>query len=198
MTAGSSPSLLSKSSAAASHCFGTDCQEKAVGGTATFNVAVNSQNGYSDQFQFSCPNVPTGISCVFQPASGTLNANGTLASSLNVTVTSRPAAFAAPDHGRRFSSFQRTLINLASLLVGLLLLAWRTARASGLVWNYAAGTIVAAVAVLIVASIASCGGGSSTTEPPPPPPSPVTVSFNVQATSPVVTINAGTITITVN
>jgi len=40
-------------------------------------------------------------------------------------------------------------------------------------------------------------GSSSFTPPPPPPPPPVSVSFIVQATSPTLTINAGTVTVKV-
>jgi hypothetical protein len=60
----------------------------AVGSSANFNVSVNSQNGLTDQFTYSCPSVPAGLS--FNPPSGTLPANGTLTSVLTITVNSSP------------------------------------------------------------------------------------------------------------
>jgi subtilisin family serine protease len=167
-----------------------------VGSSATFNVALSSQNGYSDQFTFSCPGLPAGLSCSFSPPSGTLPANGSLPSSLTVTVNSRPAALPGPSWpGHRIPYLPILLLGLVGILVEAIRCKLETRTAPRHAWEVAWGT---AAIVLLVICLGSCGGGGSTGgSTPPPPPPPVTVSFGVQATSPSLTINAGTVTLQV-
>jgi hypothetical protein len=67
-----------------------------VGGTANFSVILTSKNGYTDQFTFGCPGLPSGLNCMFSPTSGNLPANGTLTSTLTLSVVSKPAAVTKP------------------------------------------------------------------------------------------------------
>jgi Subtilase family/FG-GAP-like repeat len=171
-----------------------------VGGSKTFNVTLNSQNGYSDQFTFSCPGVPAGISCAFQPGSGSLPSNGSLSSALKVTVNSEPAAVhsSAPVHPY-FPWSSIALFAFIGAVCEILRRTWRTESRAGWTRSPAVAMLLAAVIIFLVMPAASCGGGSSSSGGgPPPPPPPVTISFSVQAVSPTLTINAGTITIQVN
>jgi hypothetical protein len=63
-----------------------------VGNSTSINVSMNSLNGFTDQFTFGCPGLPSGLSCTFSPSSGTFSAGGTLTSGLTRKVNSRPAA----------------------------------------------------------------------------------------------------------
>jgi Subtilase family/FG-GAP-like repeat len=177
-----------------------------VGGSTTFNATLKSQNGYSDQFTFSCLGLPAGVSCAFNPATGNLPANGSLASVLTVNVTSKPALLPGPQSPGY----------LRGLPVGLLALAWivvcsarrrsRSARVYKHAWKPAMGLSFATAVILLAVGLSSCGGGSSSAsvssppppQGPPPPPTAATVSITVQASSPSLTITAGTITIKVN
>lgn len=171
----------------------------AVGGSKNFNVSLTSANGYSDQFTFSCPNAPSGVSCAFNPPSGTLAANGNLATVLTVTVSSQPAVLPTVPDRRHFP-----WLPVAMLCTGLILaLAWSARQATLPVrqWKPVAGALLFIGTIALAITIVSCGGGSSSTSsgppPPPPPPPPVTVILAVQAASPSLTVNAGTITIQV-
>jgi hypothetical protein len=163
-----------------------------VGGSATFNAILSSQNGFSDQFTFSCLGLPAGVSCAFNPASGPLPANGALASVLTVTVTSRPVA--AP--------IGRLLWRLPpfSPLVWLALFAAFASFAGAqlkskrgpFAWQNAASFATGAAALALAVTIAACGGGSSTgPPPPPPPPPPVNVTITVEASSPSLNVTLG-------
>jgi subtilisin family serine protease len=168
-----------------------------VGASKTFNVTVNSQNGYTDQFTFSCPGLPVGVSCAFSPASGTLPANGSLASVLTVTVTSRPAAVPGLNRLERFFRWLPVVpFVLVCVLLGVLQRGLRTAHLPGRGWKPAACSIAASVTILLTMTFAACGGGASFVTPPPPPP--ITVVISVQATSATLIINAGTVTVQVN
>jgi FG-GAP-like repeat len=170
-----------------------------VGGSATFNVTVSSANGYSDQFTFSCPNAPAGVSCSFNPPTGALAANGNLAAVLTVTVSSRPAVLPVVPGRRHFPWLPVTMLCTGLILV----FAWSARQATVPVrqWKAVAGAFLSIGAIALAITIVSCGGGGSSTSsgppPPPPPPQPVTVTLTVQAASPSLTVNAGTITIQV-
>jgi subtilase family protein/fervidolysin-like protein/VCBS repeat protein/FG-GAP repeat protein len=171
-----------------------------VGSSAMFNIGLNSQNGFSDQFTFSCPNAPTGISCAFNPASGKLPASGSLATVLTVTVTSRPpAASVTPGPDGHPPLGQITFILLTALLLGFAGLVFMSVHLRAIEWRWALRTVGAMVVLLLITAVSSCGGGGSSTSPPPPPPPPppVNVSVSVQAASPSLNVNVGTVTIQV-
>ena len=146
-----------------------------VGSSATFSVSVTSQNGLTDQFTFSCPGLPAGLSCAFSPPGGTLPANGTLSSTLTIAVNAKPA-LAVPKQifPRSFPlGYLVEVFALYAILWLLLEFRQRAARAAVLpVYGIAFGLLL----VLGVLGAVSCGGGGSSTGPPPPPAPTVTLS----------------------
>ena len=149
-----------------------------VGSSANFNVSLTSQNGLADQFTFTCPGLPAGISCSFNPPSGSLPANGTLSTTLTINVTSRPAVF----HGFPLNAQPKLriflfLLNLAALAMIFLLLfhAYRSLRSTPSLSASAAWSALF-VAVVLLGAV-SCGGGSGGGTQAPPPPT-VTLQAN--------------------
>jgi hypothetical protein len=146
-----------------------------AGSSATFSVSVTSQNGLTDQFTFSCPGLPAGLSCAFSPPGGNLPANGALSSTLTIAVNAKPA-FAVPKQ-----TFPRSLplgllvevFALCAILWLLLEFRQRAARPAVLPGYGIAFGILLVVSVL---GAVSCGGGGSSTGPPPPPAPTVTLS----------------------
>jgi len=159
-----------------------------VGSSAPFNVSVTSQNGLTDQFTFSCPGLPAGMSCNFSPPSGTLPANGTLTTTLTINVNSRPAAF----HGLSSNAVPppRTILLLAQLgmvfLTFLFLLHMHRSIRSTATLSASAGGFVLFLASLVVGAIA-CGGGGAA--PPAPPPVP---TVSLQANPATITVGSST------
>jgi hypothetical protein len=175
-----------------------------VGSSTNFNVTLNSHNGYSDQFTFSCPAAPVGLTCTFAPASGTLPNGGTLASVLTVKANAMPAAAPGLPEGPRFPwpPFALLLILFTNSIVALW--ALRKKPQKRLAWNWATTVNSVIFALTLVLLLVSCGGGGgggssggNPPPPPPPPPQPTTVTLAVQAASPTLTVSAGTITLQV-
>jgi hypothetical protein len=170
-----------------------------AGGSATLNLSLSSVNGFTDQFTFTCPNLPVGMVCAFSPASGALPANGTLSSVLTVQVNSRPTSTSVFRPSAKTPSTPQ--VRGTVLWIALVITLTITLRGFDKRRGYR-GAILAFACVLLL-SICSCGGGgsssSSSSPPPPPTPSPtaVVVKFQVQATSPSLTRTSDTITITV-
>ena len=164
-----------------------------VGGTATFNVSLASQNGLTDQFSFSCIGLPAGLSCAFNPPSGTLPANGSLASVLTVTVNSRPAFAPILDEPRYPAPGGRPVVWIYLLVAAGFALFARCSR--NLLRSFAGRLSIAAscasAALLLALAMAACGGGSTSPPPPPPPPPPVNVTITVQASSPSLSVVVG-------
>lgn len=176
----------------------------AVGSSAVFNLSLNSQNGLTDQFTFSCTGLVPGVSCGFNPVSGTLPPNGTLAGALTISVSSKPVTATPALTGNK----KRPLLPLLPLVAVGLLLVWGIALASSGFQrrrNRISVALPAALAVVLVFSLIACGGGggggSGSTQPPPPPPPPPTkpsiVVLSVQASSKNLTVPLGTITVTI-
>jgi hypothetical protein len=63
-----------------------------VGGSATFNLSLNSTNSVPGTVSLACGGVPSGVSCSFSPSSLSLAANGTASSALSVSVSLKPSA----------------------------------------------------------------------------------------------------------
>jgi hypothetical protein len=172
-----------------------------VGTSATFNLALNSQNGLTDVFTFSCPGLPAGLSCSFNPATGNLHPNGTLNTVLTVSVTSRPAftlPSSLPDRQRP------SWLLLMGLILGVLSLLVASVRfgASGL-RRPAIAAVLCGVLLVITLSLIACGGGGGSGPPPPTPfPTPTPpqskmVTVTVQASSSSIKSNVASITVTV-
>ncbi len=159
------------------------------GGSAQFNVALNSQNGLAGQFGFSCPGLPSNVSCTFNPSSGMLNANGTLTSTLTIAVASNSARILISPWQNHRSLWAVT----GFLLLTLFLLAasghWRERISLQVVRPL----VVLSFAVFLIAALAGCGGGGSSSQQPPPPPTVVNVA--VQAASPTLSVSLGRVTV---
>lgn len=174
-----------------------------VGSSTTFNLSLNSQNGLTDVFTFSCPGLPAGLSCSFNPSTGTLPANGTLSAALTVSVTSRPASTTPLSLHRQGPNW----LLPAELVVCLFLLFAVSLglMATGLRRPVLVRAMILA-AFIVVLSLTACGGGGGSTSvlPPPPPtptptptPQPKVVIVTVQASSSSVTTPIGFITVTI-
>ena len=167
-----------------------------VGSSTNVNVTLTSANGFTDQFTFSCPSVPAGVSCSFNPSPAPLLANGTLTSVLTIAVNSRPAAGAAYLPFVPWPRMSGRMAGVAGVLLALFLtMAFATKRVSGR-FEPAWGRAICSLTVFLLACLSACGG-SSTGPPPPPPPPPVIVNLHVQASSPSLTSTSGAITITI-
>ncbi len=169
-----------------------------VGGTAKFNVTLNSQDGYSDQFTFGCPAAPVGLTCSFAPPSGPLSPSGSLATVLTVTVNARPAATPNSPQVRGVTGQVAPWLLLA--FASLALAIWPRVRRPKESWSMRLATACAVLFLML--SIVSCGGGggssgSNPPPPPPPPPPPTSVTVSVQAVSSSLSVNVGTVTLQV-
>jgi subtilisin family serine protease len=169
-----------------------------VGTSATFNLSLNSRNGLTDSFTFGCPGLPAGLSCSFNPANGTLPANGSLTTALTVGVASRSASTTPlPVHRNGPNWLLPAGLGVCILLLFALSLSLMDTglRRPALV----RATIVAAFVVVL--SLTACGGGGGSTSglPPTPIPTPQSkvVIVNVQASSSSVTTPMGFITVTI-
>jgi hypothetical protein len=173
-----------------------------VGSSANFNVTLNSQNGFTDQFTFSCPNIPAGVTCTFSPPSGMLPSGGSLSSVLTVSVTSKPSTGSVPV-SRFYGQDQRRLYRALLLIwAGFFVLCLKIKFPAAGRRAYTAITFASGL-VLIVSIVVACGGGSvggvSPGQPPPPPPTPqsATVTISVQASSNHLNSPLGVLTVTV-
>ena len=175
----------------------------AVGSSATFNVALQSQNGYSDQFTFSCPGAPNGVTCAFNPPSGTLPASGALTSALTVTVTSRPSATILRRREFPRGNYGRPLAPLIPVCFAILLFVfWRLNLHTNGKTRLACSAAAFTVGLIVIASVLeACGGGSfggggSSSTPPGSQSTTVTVSVQASSTNTNVTTSLGKLTIT--
>jgi len=99
-----------------------------VGNSATFNLTLSSVGGLSGQFTFSCVNPPLGLTCALNPTSAMLSANGTVGTTLTVTVNSKPSSAISPSHPVQWPTHGRQIVAQAPPVLALLLLLLRHAR----------------------------------------------------------------------
>ncbi|MFL6387919.1 MAG: FG-GAP-like repeat-containing protein [Terriglobales bacterium] len=171
-----------------------------VGSSNTFNLSLSSQNGLTDIFAFSCPGLPAGLSCTFNPATGTLPVNGTLSTALTVSVTSRPASTTLLSVYRNGPKW----LLMAGLVVCVLLLSALSPSlmAPGLRRPPLVRAAILATFVIVL-SLTACGGGGGSTSvsSPTPTPAPIpqskVVIVTVEASSSSITIPMGSITVTI-
>jgi hypothetical protein len=157
-----------------------------VGSAASFNVSITSQNGLTDQFTLSCPGLPAGMTCNFNPPSGTLPGNGTLTSTLTINVNSRPAAFPGfPANAAPRLRIAFPLMELATLFLTCVLLLYAYSTRSTPTWSVSMAWSAFFLAFLVVGIIA-CGGGASGPPPPPPP------TVSLQANPATITVGSST------
>jgi hypothetical protein len=175
-----------------------------AGSSANFNVTLNSQNGFADQFTFSCPTASAGLTCKSSPSTGMLPAGGALTSTLTISVTSGPSSTgsvpASPFYRADSSRPFRTLFLLWAVLFIYLCLKIKSA---GVVRPVYTGMAFASGLVLILSIVAARGGGSAggvssgQLSPPPPTPQSTTVTIFVQASSDHISSPLGVLTVTV-
>ncbi len=120
------------------------------GKAGRFKVVVAPQSGtFNHSVSLSCPDLPSGMTCAFSPATvtpGSKNATSSLTLS-----TSQDSALNRPPH-----SDQRNKFLLAIWLLGFPLAGLATAREMKAIIR----AIAFAVLVALVLTIASCGGAS--------------------------------------
>jgi hypothetical protein len=169
-----------------------------VGQSASFAIALSSQNGATGAVSLQCLNVPSGTTCAFNPTSPTLPANGSVSDQLTIQVTSRPAApvprspcWQTPPNGHLPTAWLLGAVALC-LAVGIELRRRKVCNSVSMA--------AALGLVLVFLATASCGGGGGSGSGPNPTPSPVVVTITVQASVADISTpqTVGTLTLTVN
>ncbi|HZT68609.1 MAG TPA: SBBP repeat-containing protein [Terriglobia bacterium] len=67
-----------------------------AGQSATYNVTVNSSNGFNQEVLLSCSNLPQQTSCSFSPSSLTLDGTNPGTSTLTIKTTGPSASYSVP------------------------------------------------------------------------------------------------------
>jgi hypothetical protein len=178
-----------------------------VGGSATFNLSLNSTNAVPGTVSLACAGVPSGVSCSFNPNSLSLAANGTASSALSVSVSLKPSASVAqrgpsanfrpqPDATPTTAIWMWGigLALFATILIAKPLTA-RALRYKGADWAraFALTLLLAAVA----SGMQSCGGGTQSGGGGGGGGGSITLPLTLQARSNSASSNLQTITITV-
>lgn len=128
-----------------------------VGGQATSAITVNSVNGLAGQIYLTCPSVPQGIGCSFSPNFANLPANGSVTSTLTISVFSKPLS-SSEASGGLFNIGSESVAIVFSLFF-FLLLGW--SQQAKFVRMRSVARCVLLFCLLI--SLNSCGGGSGGT-----------------------------------
>jgi subtilisin family serine protease len=181
-----------------------------VGSSANFTVTVVSQNSFTGIVSFSCGGPGAlAVFCNFQPFQGTLPPNGSLTTTLSISVSQKPASIRKQTAG--VLPFQRPLVQMGLLLgLGILTLIVTTLHASpSNRLRLSAGFAVILLAACLSFVFTSCGGGSAGGGGSTGSGSngggnggggggnPSSVSLTIQASTEQTTITLGTVTITV-
>ena len=165
----------------------------AVGGSQSFTLQVDSNNGFQGPVALSCQNPPAGVSCQFSPSPVTVNSNSTATSTLTVNVSAKPGAVVLVPPFIVPTSLVQPLVKFLVILFFVLLACWRypikcrTRLQHGL---------LIAVLFLLVSGLASCGGGASTPGSSGAG-SAVTIRLAIQGTSGNATITLDSVAITI-
>jgi hypothetical protein len=122
-----------------------------AGQTATYNLVLSAENGFSGTVALSCGGAPAGTTCSVSPASANLP---TESSTVPVTVTVTTTAQARNEG----SPFKALPLAIAAALAALPFTRSRRRRRPAF-WMLAV--------IALAATISACGGSST---PPPPPP----------------------------
>ena len=171
-----------------------------VGQSASFAIALNSQNGATGTVNLQCLNVPSGTTCTFNPLAPTLPANGSASDTLTVQVNSRPSA--SPPKTPAPWLYPKGPVGTLWLFVitlaavsALTMKMWARRRRRA-----ASAAVLIAIGLLFLATASCGGGGGGGSGPSPSPPSSVVFTITVQANGAEVstTQTIGTLTITVN
>jgi hypothetical protein len=171
-----------------------------VGNEQIFNVQVSSVNNFQGTVDLSCPNPPAGINCRFSSSSVQVSPSSVGTSQLTIQVTSKPTANIAHQvrsRPRFFFAFTNLQACAGFLAISLLLILHRNGSRGKLRVPLVIGTAVTLWTVLALGLTSCGGGGSSKPTPPGGGGSPVTVQVSIQGTSGSITVNLGTVSITV-
>ena len=134
------------------------------GDTATYNLQVNSLDGFAGYVSLSCTGAPENAACAISPSP--VSATATTSAPFTVSVSTKHAAAASPavpltilQRSHRFPPATAAALAILAALLGLV--AFRRRRRESPHW--AAGYAFA-LALLAVAALSSCGGslGSAT------------------------------------
>jgi len=154
-----------------------------AGQTATYNLQMTPDPGFSGTVTFSCAGAPLAAKCDVAPTSATLNSTAPVPVMVTVTTTARPAGSSAPF----FSPVDQLLpqnpargLAIEILLFFLVLAFIERGRC-----HRRLSLIPLVLLFTVLMAVAACGGGNgSTTSPPPPPGTPAGTSILVvQASS---------------
>jgi hypothetical protein len=114
-----------------------------AGQSATYNLSLVSNNGFSGSVNLSCSGAPAGASCTINPAIANLSAAGSLP--ITVTVTTQAHAGVRP---LRFTGWS---VVLAGCFSGMLFAGIKKRKP----------VLLMVLALSLIGGITSCGGGGS-------------------------------------
>jgi hypothetical protein len=126
-----------------------------VGNQAASVITISSTNGLSGQVMLNCPSPPQGIGCSFSEQLPNLPANGSVMSTLTISVISKPSASV-----QRRAGFPRTLsaILIALLLLAVSLFVFESQQAK---WRPMRIAAQSSLLFCLAAALSSCGGGGN-------------------------------------
>ncbi len=158
-------------------------------GTATFTITP--VGGYSGTILFSCNGLPTGATCVFQPAQAVLDGSNTVVTTqLTVHTTGSNGVlsslqFVTP--AGRPTGLQLTLLSVSGGLVVLMLLGTlRTQRSL----RYGLGLVLVGMGCAIAMGLTGCGSTTPQAAPAPAT-SPLATPAGQYSASVVATVSGG-------
>jgi hypothetical protein len=168
----------------------------AAGSSGSFTMTAASTMGSADALTFTCPSAPAGVSCAFAPAQVSVPGNGNAATTLTVTVTSKPASGSLYKFPEGPQPSQKLIlwwfIAALSLMLAGLFASSRRGRASSPI--LAPGVAIILLSLVLSAGLTSCGltGAPKTTTTTPPSTQPVSFTLTVQAQDQTGSVTAST------
>lgn len=190
-----SPQTISLSGTAEDFCFSSPTGQAASapiqpGQTATYDLDVNSSQGFSGTVGLACSGAPAEASCNLSAPSVSVSPTAAGSFSVNVPTTAPSSSFAP--HGKGPARGPRNPSALFALFAGIGALA----AASLLKKRLALVRAMQAFALLVAlgTGAVACGGGNGASDPPDPGTPAGTYTITVTAT---VTVSSTTVTRTI-
>ena len=148
----------------------------AVGQSATFNLTVNSVNGFSDQLNLFCVatvagNFTNAVQCTAAQQKPTFDATGVLTDQITVTAVSIPRSAHIPTVASAGLSRWVPPVTTMLLLAAMFVVKPKKRRRAA---------ILSCVCLLGISTIIACGGGGGGTGTPGPVPIPTPTPQQVQ------------------
>ncbi len=153
-----------------------------AGQTATYNLQMTPDPGFSGTVTFSCAGAPLAAKCNVAPISATLNDTAPVPVMVTVTTTARPAGSSAPF----FSPFNRLLPQNPARVLAIEILLFFLVLAFIKRGRHHRRLSLSALLLLftVLMAMAACGGGNGSNTGPPAPGTPAGTSILiVQASS---------------